>query len=147
MSETAVRNADILLIEDNEGDVLLTSTAFAEGKAQHRLHVCRTGEEGLAFLRREEEFADAPRPDLVMLDLNLPRMTGHEVLQDIKESDSLREIPVVVMTSSNAETDVLRSYRLHANSYVVKPASMDELIEITKAIEAFWFRVVKTPKF
>ncbi len=82
-----------------------------------------------------------------MLDLNLPRMTGHEVLQDIKESDSLREIPVVVMTSSNAETDVLRSYRLNANSYVVKPASMDELIEITNAIEAFWFRVVKTPKF
>jgi len=146
MSENSGRRVDILLIEDNEGDVILTKTAFAEGKVPNTIHVCRNGEEGLAFLRREGQCADAPRPDLVLLDLNLPGMSGQDVLHEIKQSEDLREIPVVIMTSSNAERDIVQSYRLHANSYVVKPVGMDELIEITDTIESFWFKIVKTPK-
>lgn len=146
MSTGLGRKADILLIEDNEGDVILTTTAFAEGKIANTVHVCRDGEEGMEFLRREGRFADAPRPDLVLLDLNLPKMSGQDVLNEIKEDEDLREIPVVIMTSSNAERDIVQSYRLHANSYVVKPVGMDELIEITNTIEKFWFEVVKTPK-
>lgn len=146
MSEISGRKVDILLIEDNEGDVILTTTAFSEGKIPNTVHACGTGEEGMEFLRREGRFADAPRPDLVLLDLNLPEMSGQDVLHAIKEDEELREIPVVIMTSSNAERDIVQSYRLHANSYVVKPVGMDELLEITNTIEAFWFKVVKTPK-
>ncbi|CAN0519147.1 unnamed protein product [Laminaria digitata] len=145
MTEVLDRKADILLVEDNEGDVILTTTAFAEGKIANTVHVCRSGEEAMTFLNKEGTFGDAPRPDLVLLDLNLPKMSGQEVLGEIKESDDLRNIPVVIMTSSSAERDIVQSYRLHANSYVVKPVGMDELIEITNTIEAFWFKVVKTP--
>tara|TARA_R110002110_G_scaffold122445_3_gene298696 strand:+ start:1747 stop:2190 length:444 start_codon:yes stop_codon:yes gene_type:complete len=146
MSDLPGREVHILLIEDNEGDVILMKAAFAEGKLAKTVHVCSTGEEGMSFLRREGSNGAAPRPDLVLLDLNLPGMSGHDVLRQVKENEDLREIPVVVMTSSSAEQDVVQSYRLHANSYIVKPVGMDKLIEITRAIETFWFQIVKTPR-
>lgn len=146
MSGNLGRKVDILLIDDNEGDVTLMTMAFAEGRIASTVHPCRNGEEGLEFLRRQGQYANAPRPDLVLLDLNLPGISGQDVLREIKNDEGLREIPVVIMTSSNAEDDIVQAYRLHANSYVVKPIGMEELIEITSTIEAFWFKVVKTPK-
>lgn len=140
------RKIDILLIEDNEGDVLLTIEGFRTAKVANTVHVCRDGESGLAFLRREGEYMDKPRPDLVLLDLNLPRMSGHDVLAEIKEDEELREIPVLILTSSKAERDLVESYRRYANSYVVKPVGMSELMDVVAATEAFWFEVVRLPK-
>ena len=136
---------DILLVEDNPGDVRLTREALREGKVLHNLHVAQDGVEAVAFLRREGKHADAPRPDLILLDLNLPRKDGREVLQDIKAAPELRTIPVVILTSSQAEQDILRAYDLHANCYVTKPVDLDQFITIVKSIEQFWFTVVKLP--
>ena len=137
---------NILLVEDNDGDIILTAEAFEASDLANTLHVCKTAEEALDFLNREEGYEDAPRPDLILLDLNLPRMSGHEALQIMKNDLELREIPVLVMTSSEAESDISESYRRHANGYVVKPFGMDELKDIVKSIETFWFNISKLPR-
>ncbi len=140
-----VRPVELLLVEDNPGDVELTREALEEARVRNRLHVVSDGEEALAFLRREGRHADAPRPDLVLLDLNLPRLGGREVLAAIKQSDDLRRIPVVVLTTSEAEKDVLGAYELHANAYIVKPVDLDQFLGVVRSIEGFWLAVVKFP--
>ena len=136
---------DVLLVEDDAGDVLLIQEAFQDNKVRNRLHVVSDGVEALSFLRREGEHADAPQPDLVLLDLNLPRKDGREVLAEIKADDELRHIPVVVLTTSKAEEDVLRSYKLHANAYVTKPVDFDRFIDVVRQIDEFFVTVVKLP--
>jgi len=136
----------ILLVEDNPGDARLAVEALKEGKARNNLYHAKDGVEALDFLRRREGYAGMPRPDLIMLDLNLPRKDGREVLREIKADDELRLIPVVVLTSSAAERDLVKSYGLHANAYVVKPLDLDQFIEMVHAIENFWFAVVKLPQ-
>lgn len=136
---------DILLVEDNPGDARLAAEAFKEGRVPTRLHVVQDGIEAIAFLRREGPFDSAPRPDLVLLDLNLPRKDGREVLAEIKEDPQLRRIPVIVLTTSQAETDVNRAYELHANCYIVKPVDFDRFIDVVKGIEDFWCSLVKLP--
>jgi chemotaxis family two-component system response regulator Rcp1 len=136
---------DILLVEDNPGDVRLTREALKEAKVRNNLHVTEDGVEAMRFLRREEEFANAPRPDLILLDLNLPKKDGREVLEEIKADDNLRRIPVVVLTTSHAEEDIVRSYNLHANCYVTKPVDLDQFIRIVKSIEDFWLTIVRLP--
>jgi chemotaxis family two-component system response regulator Rcp1 len=136
---------EILLVEDNPSDVLLTQIAMAECKLANRLHVARDGEAALAFLRREGEYRTVPRPALVLLDLNLPKMDGRELLAQIKGDASLRSIPVVVLTTSEAESDVIRSYDLHANAYITKPLDMEQFVRVVKGIDDFWFRIVRCP--
>jgi CheY-like chemotaxis protein len=135
----------VLLVEDDPGDVLMTREAFEDSKVPTALHVVNDGAEALAFLRREGEFADAPTPDLVLLDLNLPRVDGREVLAAVKADDELRQIPIVVLTTSEAEEDVLRSYALHANAYVTKPVDFDRFIEVVRKIDDFFASVVRLP--
>lgn len=139
------RPVEILLVEDNPGDVRLTREALREGKVRNNLHVAADGVEALHFLRKEGRFADAVRPDLILLDLNLPKKDGREVLEDIKSDPDLRYIPVVVLTSSQAEQDILRAYDLHANCYVSKPVDLDQFIHVVHSIEDFWFTIVKLP--
>ena len=136
---------DVLLVEDDPGDVLLIREAFEDNKVHNRLHVVPDGVEALTFLRQEGEHADAPRPDLVLLDLNLPRKDGREVLAEVKGDESLQHIPVVVLTTSKAEEDVLRSYKLHANAYVTKPVDFDRFIDVVRRIDEFFVTVVKLP--
>ncbi|GGS65651.1 two-component system response regulator [Planobispora rosea] len=136
---------DVLLVEDDPGDVLLTREAFELNKVKNKLHVVNDGEQAMAFLRKEEGYEDAPTPDLVLLDLNLPRKDGREVLQDIKSDENLRRIPVVVLTTSEAEEDILRSYNLHANAYVSKPVDFDQFINVVRRIDDFFVTVVKLP--
>lgn len=138
---------EILLVEDNPGDVRLTMEAFQEGKVRNRLHVVGDGVEALAFLHREGEYAAAPQPDLILLDLNLPRKDGREVLAEIKSDEATARIPVVVLTSSRAEQDILKSYDLQANSYITKPVDLGQFIEVIKGIEDFWLSVVKLPPY
>ncbi len=138
-------HVNILLVEDNPGDVRLTREALREAKMHNTLSVAEDGVEALAFLRREPPFEAAPRPDLILLDLNLPRKDGREVLQELKADPVLRMIPVVVLTTSEAEEDVLRSYELHANCYVQKPVDLNRFIQIVQQIEGFWFSIVKLP--
>jgi CheY-like chemotaxis protein len=140
-----IKVIDVLLVEDDAGDVLLIEEAFADNKVRNRVHHVSDGVDALAFLRREGEYADAPHPDLVLLDLNLPRKEGREVLAEIKGDDALRHIPVVVLTTSKAEEDVLRSYKLHANAYVTKPVDFDRFIEVVRQIDEFFVTVVKLP--
>jgi CheY-like chemotaxis protein len=135
----------ILLVEDNPGDIDLTRLALRDAKVHVRLHVATDGVEAIDFLRRRGTHAGAPRPDLVLLDLNLPRKDGREVLAEIKGDPELRTIPVVVLSSSEAERDILRSYELHANCYVTKPVDLDRLIEIVNSIEEFWMTIVRLP--
>ena len=135
----------ILLVEDDPGDVLITREAFAENKVRNQLSVVSDGEAALAFLRREEGYAKAPRPDLILLDLNLPRKAGHEVLAEIKSDVDLQRIPVVVLTTSDAEEDILRSYDLHANAYVTKPVDFDCFLNVVRQIDEFFVTVVKLP--
>ena len=139
------RPIEILLVEDNPGDVRLTAEALKEGKIRNHMSVVADGEEAMAFLRREGAHASAPRPDLVLLDLNLPRKDGREVLAEIKEDDALKRIPVVVLTTSKAEEDILRTYNLHANCYITKPVDLDQFITVVRTIEDFWFSVVSLP--
>jgi len=140
-----LRPVEILLVEDNPGDVQLTREALAETKLLINLQVARDGEQALAFLRRQGCYAVAPRPDLVLLDLNLPRKDGREVLAEMKADDTLKRIPVVVLTTSSAEADILKSYDLHANCYVTKPINLDQFLHIVQAIENFWLSVVVLP--
>jgi len=136
---------DILLVEDNPGDARLTREALTHSKVRNTLHHARDGEEALAFLRRQNGFAEAPVPDLVLLDLNLPRRDGREVLEDIKRDPRLMHIHVVVLTSSQAEEDVMRSYRLHANCFITKPVDLEQLTKVVQGIEQFWFTLVRLP--
>jgi CheY-like chemotaxis protein len=137
---------DVLLVEDDAGDVLMTQEAFEHHKLRNQLHVVSDGVEALAFLRREGEFADAPRPGLILLDLNLPRKDGREVLEEVKNDASLRSIPIVVLTTSQAEEDILRSYNLHANAYVAKPVDFERFIQVIRQIDDFFVSVVKLPR-
>ncbi len=137
--------AQILLVEDNPGDVRLTKEAFKQGRIENDLHVVSDGDEALSFLSREGEYADVPRPDLILLDLNLPGKDGENVLEELKDDPTLRSIPVIVLTSSSAEEDIARSYELHANAYLTKPVDPDEFIETVRAFEKFWFSVVRLP--
>jgi CheY-like chemotaxis protein len=136
---------EILLIEDNPGDVLLAEEAFEEAKLPIHLSVVRNGEDASAFLRREGRFASAPRPDLILLDLNLPRKDGRELLSEIKREPIFRRIPVIVLTTSNSEWDIARSYDLHANCYIIKPIGIDALVNVIRAINEFWFTVTVLP--
>ena len=136
---------EILLVEDNPGDVRLTQEALKESKVTNNLSVAEDGVEALAFLKREGKYADAPRPDLLLLDLNLPKKDGRELLEEIKANESLRCIPVVVLTTSKAEEDILRMYNQHANCYITKPIDFDQFIEVIKSIENFWLTIVKLP--
>jgi two-component system response regulator len=137
---------DVLLVEDDPGDVLMTREAFADYKVHNRLWVATNGVEAMSFLRREGEFADAPTPDLILLDLNLPKMDGREVLAAVKEDPKLRSIPVVVLTTSEAEEDVVRSYSLHANAYVTKPVDFERFVSVVQQIDDFFVSVVRLPK-
>ena len=139
------RPVEILLVEDNPGDVRLTIEALRDGKVHNNLNVARDGVEALAYLRREAPFTSTVRPDLILLDLNLPRKDGREVLAEIKADPELKTIPVVVLTTSRAEQDVLRSYELQANCFVTKPVDLDQFIEVVKSIENFWLTVVRLP--
>ncbi|MBI2911413.1 MAG: response regulator [Chloroflexi bacterium] len=139
------RPIEILLVEDNPGDVRLTREALKEGKVRNRMSVARDGAEAMAFLRQEGEYADAPRPHLILLDLNLPGKDGREVLEEIKADPDLMRIPIVVLTTSRAEQDILRSYELHANCYVTKPVDLDQFIKVVQAIEDFWLSIVTLP--
>lgn len=139
------RPIEILLVEDNPGDVRLTIEALKEGKVRNNLSVARDGVEALAFLRREGSFANATRPDLVLLDLNLPKKDGREVLAEIKNDPALRRIPVVVLTTSKAEEDILRTYDLHANCYITKPVDLEQFISVVRSIDDFWLAVVRLP--
>ncbi|GAB2997483.1 response regulator [Amycolatopsis acidiphila] len=137
---------DVLLVEDDDGDVLMTQEAFEHHKIRNKLHVVKDGEQALQFLRREGEHADAPRPGLILLDLNLPRRDGREVLAELKDDPELRVIPVVVLTTSEAEEDIVRSYSLHANAYVSKPVDFERFIEVIRQIDDFFVTVVKLPQ-
>ncbi|MEU4233333.1 response regulator [Nonomuraea sp. NPDC026600] len=139
------RPIEVLLVEDDQGDVLLTKEAFDFNKVRNRLHVVNDGEQAMAFLRQENGYHDAPRPDLVLLDLNLPRMGGLEVLSEVKADADLRTIPVVILTTSEAEEDILHSYRLHANAYVSKPVDFEQFIRVVRQIDDFFVTVVKLP--
>lgn len=139
------RPAEILLVEDNYGDALLTRKAFRTAKITSNITIAIDGEQALAMLRRVPPYTSAPIPDVILLDLNLPKRNGHEVLQEIKSDERLKRIPVIILTSSLAEKDVVKSYDLHANSYIVKPVDPHEFIEIAKMIERFWFNIVVLP--
>jgi CheY-like chemotaxis protein len=145
-SSSTGRSIEILLVEDNPGDVRLTIEALRDSKVRNNLHVAVDGVDALAFLRREGQHAQAPRPDLILLDLNLPKKDGREVLAEIKADAILRTIPVVILTTSRAEQDVLRSYELQANCYISKPVDLDQFITVVKSIEDFWLTIVTLPK-
>ena len=136
---------EILLVEDNPGDVRLTREALKEGKVYSNLHTVKDGVEAMEFLRRQGKYSSVPRPDIILLDLNLPKKDGREVLQEIKTDDVLKRIPVVVLTTSKAEEDVLRTYNLHANCYVTKPVDLEKFIIVVKSIDVFWLTVVTLP--
>ncbi len=136
---------EILLVEDNPGDVRLTTEAFKDGKVHNNLNVVGDGVEALAFLRKEGKYASAVRPDLVLLDLNLPRKDGRQVLEEIKADPKLRRIPVVILTTSQAEEDILKAYNYNANCYINKPIGFDEFMKVVQSIENFWLTIVKLP--
>lgn len=136
---------EILLVEDNAGDARLAREAFRDAQVRNRLSWVSDGVEALAFLRREGKYAQAPRPDLILLDLNLPRKGGREVLTEIKADDRLQRIPVVVLTTSQAEEDIARAYQLNANCYIAKPVDLDQFMRVVKTIEDFWLTVVRLP--
>ncbi len=137
---------EILLVEDNPGDVDLTSEALENGKLRNTLHVVNDGEAAMAFLRREGKYTAAPRPGLVLLDLNLPRKNGREVLAEMKSDNNLKRIPVVILTTSSSEQDIFKSYNLHANCYITKPIEVTHFIKVVQAIEEFWFTIVELPR-
>lgn len=139
------RPAQVLLVEDNLGDAMLTKRAFKSAKISNELTVAKSGEEALAILLKEGDYSTAPMPDLILLDLNLPQLSGQDVLDFIKNNENLKHIPVIVLSSSKAEQDVIKSYNLHANGYVVKPIGIDNFNEVIQKIEAFWFTLVVMP--
>jgi CheY-like chemotaxis protein len=134
---------EILLVEDNPGDVRLTREALKDAKVRNTLHVTMDGVEALAFLRKQGKYAAVPRPDLILLDLNLPKKNGREVLEEIKQDDALSHIPIVILTTSQAELDIVESYRLHANAYVTKPVDLEQFLKVVGSIEEFWLEIVK----
>ncbi len=136
---------EILIVEDNEGDVGLIEEVFEEAKIRNNLHVAEDGEEAILYLHGKGKFSDSPRPDIIILDLNLPNKDGREVLREIKEDSDLKSIPVIVLTTSGAEKDILRSYNLHANAYVTKPLDFDQFIKVVGSIENFWLEIVRLP--
>jgi len=137
---------EVLLVEDSPGDVRLTREAFKDARVLINLQVASDGKEAMSYLKREGEHAHASRPDLILLDLNLPKKDGREVLEEIKQSPVLKTIPVVILTTSASETDILRSYRLHANCYITKPVDLDGFLKVIKSIDSFWLSVVKLPR-
>lgn len=139
------KQIEILLVEDNEGDVGLVEEVFQEAKIMNNLNIAEDGEEAILFLRKEGKFSNVPSPDIILLDLNLPGKDGREVLKEIKEDGELKRIPVVILTTSKAEEDILKSYNLHANSYITKPVDFDQFIKVIKSIENFWLDIVKLP--
>jgi CheY-like chemotaxis protein len=141
----ALNMAEILLVEDNPGDVRLTMEASKENKMYNSMNVVNDGVEALAFLRREGKYASAPRPDIILLDLNLPKKDGREVLEEIKRDKNLRCIPVIILTTSQAEEDILKAYGLNANCYITKPVDLNQFIKVVKSIEEFWLSIVKLP--
>jgi chemotaxis family two-component system response regulator Rcp1 len=143
--QTTGRPIEILLVEDNPGDVRLTVEALRDSKVQNKLYVTKDGMEATAFLRGEGRYADAPRPDLILLDLNLPKKNGPEVLAEIKEDPALKHIPVVILTSSKAEEDIIKTYNLHANCYINKPIDLEQFMMVVKSIRDFWLTIVKLP--
>lgn len=145
MENELSRQVEFLLAEDNPGDVRLTQEALRESKIRNNLNVVPDGVEAMAFLRKQGKYAEAPTPDVVLLDLNLPKKDGREVLADIKSDPVLKRIPVVIITSSEAEQDILRTYDLHANCYVTKPVDLDQFIKVIQSIENFWLTIVKLP--
>jgi chemotaxis family two-component system response regulator Rcp1 len=145
-SERGCQPVEILLVEDNPGDVRLTLEALKDGKVLNHLSVVGDGVEAIAFLHQEGAYANAPSPDLIFLDLNLPKKDGREVLQEIKNDESVKHIPVVVLTTSNADKDILRTYELHANCYITKPVDFEQFTKVVKSIEDFWLTIVKLPQ-
>ena len=145
MIQSVGKAIDILLVEDNPGDVRLAMEALKESKIRNNIYVVEDGVEAMDFLRRKGKYNDVPRPDLILLDLNLPRKSGREVLAEVKTDDDLKRIPVVVLTVSRDEEDILRAYNLHANCYVTKPIDFEQFIKITRTIEEFWLTIVKLP--
>jgi chemotaxis family two-component system response regulator Rcp1 len=141
-----VNAIEILLVEDNPGDVRLTREVLREGKVRNNLHVVSDGVEAMAFVYRHGAYAKAPRPDLILLDLNLPKKNGREVLAELKSDLLLLSIPVVVLTTSDDEEDVLRAYEFHANCYITKPVDFDQFVRVVRSIEDFWFTVVRLPR-
>ena len=144
-TEINAKPVDVLLVEDNPGDVRLTREALKESKLWTNLHVVEDGEAALFFLRQEGAYADAPRPDIILLDLNLPKRDGREVLSIIKADENLKRIPVVILTTSDSEEDILKSYNLNANCYITKPVDFEQFIRVVRAIEDFWLTIVKLP--
>jgi chemotaxis family two-component system response regulator Rcp1 len=144
-SFTTGRPIEIMLVEDSPGDVRLIVEAFRENKLRNNLDVVEDGVEALAFLHREGKYAEAPRPDLILLDLNLPKKDGREVLAEIKADETFRRIPVVILTTSKAEEDILKAYDLNANCYITKPVGLDQFIKVVKSIKEFWLTIVKLP--
>jgi CheY-like chemotaxis protein len=140
------KTIEVLLVEDSPGDVRLTREAFRDANVSIRLHVASDGVEAMAFLRRQDEHIHAPRPDLILLDLNLPRMDGREVLAQVKEDPSLKTIPTVILTTSEAEADIMKSYELQANAYLSKPVQLDEFESLVNSIKDFWLTRVKLPQ-
>jgi len=145
MNNENSRAIEILLVEDNPGDVRLTQEALKEAKIRNRLSVAGDGVEAMAFLRREGSYSTAPRPDIVLLDLNLPRKDGRQVLADVKADPELRRIPVVILTTSKAEEDILKTYDLHANCFITKPVDFDQFVKVVQSIEHFWLSIVTLP--
>lgn len=145
MSIEKAKQVEILLVEDNEGDVFLTKKAFAQAKIANNIHVAIDGEIAMNMLHKKDNFFHLPTPDIVLLDINLPKKNGKQVLAEMKEDEALKRIPVVILTSSKAEEDVVKSYDLYANSYVVKPINLEKFYEVVRAIEDFWFSVVVLP--
>jgi CheY-like chemotaxis protein len=144
-NENFIQPIEILLVEDNPADVRLTTEALKEEKIYNNLHVVTDGVEAIAFLRREGKYAKAVRPDLILLDLNLPKKDGREVLKEIKGDDNLKAIPVVVLTVSQSEEDILKSYNLHANCYITKPVDLNQFIKVIRSVQEFWLTIVKLP--
>ena len=144
-SRTPATPVNVLLVEDNPADVELTRLSLEEAHVAHRLHVTQDGDQALAFLNRRAPYADAPRPDLTLLDLNLPRTDGRAVLAEIKKDESLKDIPVVVLTTSSSDRDISAAYKMHANSYITKPTGLDRWVELFRSINDFWFKTAKLP--
>ena len=145
IDKSAARPVDILLVEDNPGDVRLTKEALKDAKVLNEIYVAKDGVEAMQFLHRQGSFSKVPLPDLILLDLNLPKKDGREVLAEIKEDQILKHIPVVVLTTSKADEDIVRTYNLHANAYITKPVDLNRFVEIMHALEEFWFTIVKLP--
>lgn len=146
IEERHSNSIEILLVEDSPGDQRLTREALKEGKINNNLYIVEDGEEALAFLRKEGPFSTVPRPDLILLDLNLPKMNGQEVLEIIKRDEKLKRIPVVILTTSQADEDILKAYNLNANCYITKPVDFDQFSHVVKKIQEFWFTIVRLPE-